>query len=283
MTKFLRRLALLLVFSSAAWAAGRVECGVLPPRTLPLSAGYCALLPPGYDAQRSAKFPVLYFLHGLGGNHEFLATSGGWQLIEDLRERGKIGEFVIITPQAWSSFYINSKSGRVKYEDFFMREFMPAMQRKFRIRSDRAGVAIGGASMGGYGALRLAFKYPKRFTAVAVHEPALMENIPAALLSSGFGRLLASAFGSPFDSAFWRANTPFVFARTADLSGLKIYMDVGDQDDFAFDVGTEAMDKLLTARKAPHESHIYPGHHGEDFMMEHLPESLAFISKSFGK
>ena len=284
MIKLARVLGLLLLFlAPSAFAAGRVDCGSLQSKTLTRRVGYCALLPPGYDANKAEKFPVLYFLHGLGGNHEFLATSGGWQLIEDLQEQKKIRDFVIITPQGWSSFYIDSKSGRVRYEDFFLREFMPAMQQKFRIRADRAGRAIGGVSMGGYGALRFAFKYPKMFTAVAVHEPALVENIPQALLASGLGRMMGSAFGTPFDASYWRSNTPFVFARSAELNGLKIYFDCGDQDDFAFDAGTETMDKLLTHRKVPHEAHIYPGQHGPLFMIEHLQQSLEFVSKAFGK
>ncbi len=283
MIRIFRLFGLALLLSSIASAAGRADCGLLPSKILARSVGYCALLPPGYDPQKSAKFPVLYFLHGLGGNHEFLATSGGWQLVEDLRERKRIGDFVIITPQAGSSFYINSKNGQVRYEDFFLHEFIPAMEKRFRIRGDRAGRAIGGVSMGGYGAMRFAFKYPRMFAAVAVHEPALAETIPRALVASGLGRMMGSAFGTPLDPKFWRQNTPFEFARTADLRGLRIYFDCGDQDDFGFDAGTEAMDKLLTERKIAHEEHIYPGGHGGEFMFEHLPQSLAFVSKAFGQ
>src|SRR5256884_9817982 len=74
-------------------------------------------------------------------------------------------------------------------------------------------------------------------------------------------RVLGGVFGIPPDTAFWDANSPLVLAHSANLSGMKIYFDCGDQDDFGFEAGAAALDKILTARKIPHESHIYPGRH----------------------
>ena len=93
---------------------------------------------------------------------------------------------------------------------------------------------------------------------------------------------MGSAFGRPADGAYWKANTPFVFARTANLRGLKIYFDCGDQDDFGFDAGTRELDKLLTSRHVPHTSHIYPGHHNWEFVARHIDESLKFDSAALG-
>jgi S-formylglutathione hydrolase FrmB len=249
---------------------------------VPAPVGYCALLPPSYDAQPAKKFPVLYFLHGLGQNQSFLVTSGGWQLIEDLWEQKAIGEFVIITPQADRSFYIDSKNGKVKYEDFFIRDFVPRMEKKFRLVGRRKGRAIGGVSMGGYGALRFAFKYSQMFTSVAVHMPALLEQLPHGVGNAGFEQIFGTAFGSPADEAFWKANTPFVYARKNDLHGLKIYADCGDRDDFGFDAGTRQLDKLLTEKNVPHTIHIYPGQHDWQFVAQHLEQSLKFQSKALG-
>lgn len=271
-----------LFLPASASAAERVECGSIKSSYVPTAVGYCALLPPSYDSQPAKKFPVLYFLHGLGENQSFLVTSGGWQLIEDLWEQKAIGEFVIITPEADRSFYINSKNGKVKYEYFFIRDFVPRMERKFRLLGMRKGRAIGGVSMGGYGALRFAFKYPQIFTSVAVHMPALLEQLPHGVGNAGFEQIFGTAFGSPADEAFWKANTPFVFARKNDLHGLKIYADCGDRDNFGFDVGTRQLDKLLTEQKAPHTIHIYPGQHDGQFVAQHLEQSLKFQSKALG-
>lgn len=247
------------------------------------SVAYCALLPPSYDAQPTKKFPVLYFLHGLGGDQSFLVVSGGWNIIEDAQEQKRLGEFVVITPQADNSFYINSKDGRVQYESFFIRDFIPQMEKHFRLLGTRAGRAIGGVSMGGYGALRFAFKYPQMFVAVAAHMPALLEELPHGSSNAGLAGFLGTAFGRPLDEAYWKANTPFVYARTANLHGLKIYFDCGDHDNFGFDAGTRQLDKLLTARYVPHTAHIYPGDHGWQFVAQHLEEGLKVVSEAFEK
>lgn len=282
MAKFLAS-ALFLLASIPAFAAGRVECSSVKSKYMPNPVAYCALLPPSYDSQPAKKFPVLYFLHGLGGDQSFLVTSGGWNLIEDAQEQKQIGEFVVITPQADSSFYINSKNGRVRYDDFFVRDFIPQMEKHFRLLGTRAGRAIGGISMGGYGALRFAFKYPQMFAAVVAHMPALLEQLPLGSSQAGLTPYLGPAFGRPLDEAYWKANSPFVFARTGNLAGLKIYFDCGDQDDFGFDAGTKALDKLLTARHIPHTEHIYPGHHSWQFVAAHLEDSLKVVSSAFSE
>jgi S-formylglutathione hydrolase FrmB len=273
---------ILIMSSLSGFAATRVQCGAMTSKYVPGRIGYCALLPPSYDAKPGKRFPVLYFLHGLGGDQSFLTSSGASNLIEDAWEDKKLGEFVIITPQAESSFYINSRDGHILYEDFFVKEFIPRMERHFRLINDRSGRAIGGVSMGGYGALRFAFKYPRMFISVAAHIPALMEQLPHGSSDAGLSLFLGNAFGSPVNESFWRENSPFVFARTANLQGLKIYFDCGDHDNYGFDAGTRQLDRLLTARHVEHEAHIYPGGHNWEFVAEHLEASMEFQSRALG-
>jgi S-formylglutathione hydrolase FrmB len=278
------KISFVIIFLAAtSFAAERVQCGSLASHIMPRSFGYCALLPPSYDAQSAKRFPVLYFLHGLGGDQTFLVSTGGWSMIENAWEQKRFREFVLITPDADTSFYINSKSGRVKYETFFIREFIPAMEKKFRLEGTRSGRAISGISMGGYGALRFAFKYPQMFSSVAAHMPALLEQLPRGSQNAGFTAFFGTAFGSPVDETFWKANTPFVFARTSNLAGLKIYVDCGDRDNYGFDGGVREMDKLLTTRHVPHSFHIYPGQHDWEFVAQHLMDSLKFQAEAFGK
>jgi S-formylglutathione hydrolase FrmB len=280
MSKYLI-LFLFLLFAITAFAGSRVQCGAMKSHYVAGSVGYCAMLPPSYDANPAKKFPVVYFLHGLGGDQTFLASSGASGAIEEAWEQKRLGEFVIITPQAENSFYINSRDGHVLYEDFFIRDFVPQMEKRFRLLGTRAGRAIDGTSMGGYGALRFAFKYPQMFVSVGAHMPALMEQLPRGSGSAGMMAFLGTAFGAPVNEAFWKANTPFIFARTAKWSGLKIYLDCGDHDDFGFDAGTRQLDKLLTERHVAHEAHIYPGQHDWQFVAEHMGASLAFHSRAF--
>jgi len=264
-----------------------VECNSIRSKVLGQSVRYCALLPPSYDTDKARRYPVLYYLHGLGDNEQSLVNLGGWNLVENLREKGKIGEFLIFAPDGERSFYVNSRDVRVRYEDFFIREFVPAMESKYRARAGRASRGITGVSMGGYGALHMAFKYPQMFGAVSSHMGALIEKIPLALTDAReLGRglsFLGEVFGRPFDRAFWERNSPFTLARHANgLARLKIYFDCGRDDGFGFDAGTQAFHELLQSRGIAHEFHMYPGGHNWDYVSQHMGASMEFHSRAFG-
>jgi S-formylglutathione hydrolase FrmB len=263
-------------------AAGRVECAALRSKMLARPVRYCALLPPSFDREPTRKYPVLYWLHGLGGNAETFVDAGGWALLEQLRDTGKIGEFVVITPDGDTTFYINSRDGRRPYESFFVQEFMPAMERHYRVRAGRESRAISGVSMGGYGALHLAFAHPQLFGSVTAHSAALIDRISPAILTGGGFRFLNVAFGDPVDTQYWEKNNPLRMAeRAAGLATLKIYFDCGLQDDYGFDTGARALERVLSGRKIAHEFHLYPGHHDWQYVAQHLGASLEFHAKVF--
>src|SRR5947207_1190237 len=159
MIKLGRLAAVVLLVVNVGFAASRVECDSVQSKFVPPAVHYCALLPDSYLASSSTltktskPLKVLYFLHGLGQDSESLLNEGLWNLVDNLGQKKKIGELIIITPDAGRSFYINSKDGRAKYEDFFLREFMPAMEKRYHLAHTREGRAISGISMGGYGAL----------------------------------------------------------------------------------------------------------------------------------
>src|SRR5215469_3855748 len=156
-----------------AHGQGRAECATIRSTVLVRPVRYCAFLPASFDGDKSRKFPVMYYLHGLGDNEQSLLNSGGWDLIEDLRRNGKIGDFVVLAPYGGHTFFFNSADGKTRYEDFLTKEFMPQMEQKYRVDSSPAKHGITGVSMGGFGALRLAFKYPQKFAAVSAQMPAL--------------------------------------------------------------------------------------------------------------
>lgn len=277
----------LLLFPNILFAAsGRVECNSLPSRILERSVPYCVLLPPGYDADKTRTFPILYFFHGLGDDEQMFVHTGGWNLVEDLWERKQLSEFLIATPAAGATFYINSHDGKTRYEDFLVQEFLPGIEKHFRVRAGRSNRAVSGASMGGYGALHLAFRHPELFSSVSAHSAALIEKLPSFLggvAGSPRARVLGRTFGSPPDNAFWERNSPIAIARTASLGNLKIYFDCGEEDDFGFESGATALERVLRSRKIPHEFHLYPGRHDWQYFAAHLPASLQFHSRVFAK
>ena len=264
--------------------SGRVECNSVPSKILARPVPYCVLLPPSFDTDKSRRFPILYFLHGLGDNEQTFLHTGAWNLVEDLRDKGLLKEFLIATPAGGASFYINSFDGKSRYDDFLLREFFPFIAAHYRVRPGRANCAISGISMGGYGAFHLAFAHPELFSSVSAHSAALIDKLPAFLgpvPNSPRSRILGGVFGSPPDPAFWDRNSPITLARAANLPGLKIYFDCGNQDDYGFDAGAAALDKVLSSRRIAHEFHIYPGRHDPAYFAEHLPASLLFASRAF--
>src|SRR5215469_759747 len=232
-----------LIVAASVCGQSRIDCNALNSRILRRPVRYCVYLPSGYDAgatQRPPRrYPVLYLLHGLGDNEQTLFNSGGWTLLDDLRYQHKMGDFLIVVPEGRRSFYVNSADGSERYSDFFLQEFMPQIERKYRIRPERRSRAISGISMGGYGALRFAFAHPELFSAVSAQSAALIRETPeqlnaAANTGSPLLGVLGPVFGKPIDVAHWSANNPFLLAKrnAAELRRLAIYFNCGQEDNY---------------------------------------------------
>ena len=280
----------ILFLAVSAFAQSRIDCSAMKSPVLSQSIHYCVLLPAGYDspAARSQRYPVLYFLHGLGENEQTLFKSGGWNLVEDLRQEHKLGDFLIVTPDAKATFYINSADDKIRYSDFFLHEFMPHIEGAYRIRRERAGRGISGISMGGYGALRFAFANPHLFSAVSAESAALMTDSPAELniamhTGTPLGNLLGPVFGNPINVAHWKENDPMVLAKEnrAAIKNLAIYFNCGRDDEYDFETGAKVLDKELTSEGVKHEFHLYSGDHSAAYFLEHLGEVMQFHSRNF--
>jgi S-formylglutathione hydrolase FrmB len=282
-----------LVYSQA-FAQGRIDCNALKSSILGESVHYCVMLPPSYDAatkgQSPRRYPVLYFLHGLGDNEQTLFKTGGWNLTEDLRQQKQITDFLIVAPEGKSSFYINSDGGRVRYSDFFLREFIPYIETHYSIHRERSARAISGISMGGYGALRFAFSHPELFSSVSAQSAALITESPREITAAAhsaipLGGPLSAVFGSPIDVPHWSQNSPFVLAKQnrTRIAGLSIYFNCGDEDEFGFEKGAEKLHQQLQAEGIKHEYHLYPGNHSGTYFLAHLAETLKFHSNRFAE
>src|SRR5580658_6643228 len=279
--------------SLPAQAQSRIDCNALNSKILKYPVHYCVYLPAGYDAgatpRSPQRYPVLYFLHGLGDNEQTLFNSGGWTLLDDLRQRNKIGDFLIVAPEGKRSFYINSADGSVRYSDFFLQEFIPVIESKYRVSSGRSNRAIGGVSMGGYGALRFAFSHPEMFSAVSAQSAALMTESPGELDAAEHsgapqGKMLAAVFGSPIEVPHWKNNSPFVLAQrnAAGLRKMAIYFNCGQDDNYGFEKGAAALHDQLLKEGVKHEYHPYPGDHSLTYFLAHFEEVLRFHSRAFG-
>lgn len=289
-----RNLYVLILIFLPHWAHGqtRTDCNVVNSRILKQAVHYCVQLPSGYDSRDPKspppRYPVLYFLHGLGQNEQTLFSTGGWSVIEDLRRQHKIDDFLVVAPEGKRSFYINSPGGSFRYSDFFLQEFIPHIESKYRVRPGRKGRAITGVSMGGYGALRFAFAHPELFSAVSAQSAALITQTPGELSAAGhsgspLGRVMGPAFGDPVNVPHWQENSVFVLARKNQprLRNLAIYFNCGQQDDFGFEDGAAALDGQLRAEAVKHEYHSYPGDHSLTYFLSHMGEVMEFHSRVF--
>ncbi len=281
-------LALLVGIAQTAFAQGRVDCSTFPSKILSRSVRYCVLLPPSYATDSNKKYPVLYFLHGLGQSEQSLIQSGGWGLVEDLRQHHTIGDFLLVAVEGRGTFFINSADGRERYSDFFLTEFLPHIETHFRVIRDRKSRGITGLSMGGYGALRFAFSHPELFGSVSVQSPALItesaKELNADLRNAGpLARFMGGVFGNPINVAHWNQNSPFALARLnrAQLKAQAIYINCGQQDEYGFADSASKMHQQLLAEGIRHEFHLYPGGHTPDYFLFHLGETLQFHWQSF--
>jgi S-formylglutathione hydrolase FrmB len=136
-------------------------------------------LPPSYDSS-DKHYPVIYLLHGFGGNERSYVDTVTEQLmvflLDGFIQSGIFKEFILVMPNAKNkyggSYYLNSELIG-NYEDYVVNEVVNHIDTKYRTIRDRDGCAIAGASMGGYGSITLAMKHPNVFSSVAALGPPL--------------------------------------------------------------------------------------------------------------
>ena len=125
---------------------------------------YSVVIPQNYDTAR--RYPVLYLLHGWGGGHL------DWSRKTQLKEYCQNREILVVMPDAGNSWYVNSSTNpQSRYEEYIAGE-LPALIAK-RYAADTSRQAIAGLSMGGYGAVMLALKYPQKYAVAASFSGAL--------------------------------------------------------------------------------------------------------------
>lgn len=138
--------------------------------------GYCIYLPPGYSENEDKRYPVIYNLHGNGGN-EFHSFEDVKVLHEGILS-GRWQPVIMVLPNGGkSTFYKDSFDGQFPIETMFIKEFIPFIDKTYRTIAARHGRCIEGFSMGGRGSTRLAVKYPDLFCSLFCQAG----NVPATL------------------------------------------------------------------------------------------------------
>lgn len=205
--------------------------------------------------------PLLVFLHGAGGSNE--SSVGDPAVLETLERLGARAP-VVAFPDGQMSWWRDRPDG--DWGRYVVREVIPAVTRRYG--TDPRRVAIGGISMGGFGAYHLGLTYPRRFCAVGGHSAGLYLDYREA----SFG-----AFDSPAD--FRRNDVVAAVQRDPEGFGAaRVWNDYGDEDWFV--EGNALFVKALERGDADLTAHVWPGGHDGAYWSQHWPDYLRFYTRS---
>jgi S-formylglutathione hydrolase len=258
-------LAAFFVLAPAAHALdGKLVHVKIASKNVPGPVDIAVYTPPGYDAKRAQAYPLIIQLHGGGGSSDNMTTMA--ETLETAIKSGLVPAAVSVMPSAGRSFYMDYRDGSQKWETFVTTDLLSHMRTSYNVPKGREGTLITGISMGGMGSLRIAFKHPDLFQAVASMEPGIEPALEYKdiKLRDRFWRddaLFQTIYGKPVDEAYWAANNPATIASKDPnrLVGLGIYLDAGDQDMFFLQHGTEFVHRILFDAGISHEYHLVRG------------------------
>jgi enterochelin esterase-like enzyme len=243
---------------------------------------YAIYLPPDYEtSQRS--YPVLYLLHGGGDDQTGWVQFGEVLNITDKAiNEGIATPMIIVMPDASgpNRGFANNVTGTWRYEDFFFQEFMPFIEKTYRIKGEKRYRAISGLSMGGDGTFTYALHHPELFSS-------------ACPLSAGTGPLslndartrLTRDNPNISDTAitgfYKRQSVLELINNVPDTlkKSVRWYIDCGD-DDFLYE-GNSLVHIAMRKKEIPHEFRTRDGGHTWTNWRAALPSVLEFISQGF--
>lgn len=232
----------------------RAEEHVFHSASLNRDMHYLVLLPRDYASGR--RFPVLYLLHGLYGDYK------DWDTRTRLESAVKSLPLLIVTPDADDSWYTNSATKLAdKFEDYIAKDLISEIDGKYRTIRDRHSRAVAGLSMGGYGAVKFALKYPELFFFAGSLSGAFNAAQNLDDLRPDFRAKLLEVFG-PVANHTRAENDIFLFLKDSHEHPY-FYLACGTAD-FFLDTN-RALAAQLSAQKIPYEYHETPGGHDWEY------------------
>ena len=259
-----------------------------PSAVLGREVNYAVYLPPDYQIS-TRRYPVVYLLHGYTDNESGWIQFGEINLAADRAIAAReIPPMIIVMPDGGVTWYINDYLDKVRFEDMFVREFIPHVDATYRTRTDRQYRGVSGLSMGGFGTLIYAMRHPELFSACAAFSAAVRtdEEI-VSQKQEDYDKIFGALFGPGLAgkdrlTPHLRKYNPLDLAKTLPEESLKkvdIYIDCGD-DDFLIE-GNCALHLVLKDRKIPHEFRVRDGVHAWEYWRTGIVDGLKFIGESF--
>jgi len=252
-------------------------------KLLQMDRKYAIYLPPDYESS-SRSYPVLYLLHGAGDDQTGWVQFGEvLHIADEAINSGSSTPMIIVMPDANTGRrgYVNDMKGEWLYEDFFFQEFMPFIEKTYRIKGDKRYRAVAGLSMGGEGTFIYALHHPELFSSAC---PLSAATGPRSIEEMSKYRLWASTEGAKpadLEEYFNKYSVMSLIENMPDNQkrAVRWYIDCGD-DDFLYE-GNSLVHIAMRKKEIPHEFRIRDGGHSWTYWRTALPTVLEFISMSF--
>ncbi|MCP4258795.1 MAG: esterase family protein [Planctomycetes bacterium] len=244
---------------------------------------YAIYLPPDYEtSQRS--YPVLYLLHGGGDDQTGWVQFGEVKYIADKTiKKGKATPMIIVMPDASSGKrgYTNDAKGEWRYEDFFFEEFIPFIEKTYRIKSEKRYRAIAGLSMGGGGTFYYALHRPDLFRTACPLSASARSIDKEGAKSYMKRRGMAGASEKQVEDWLKKYNIHEMIKNMPEdkKKSVRWYIDCGD-DDFLYE-GNSLVHIAMRKNDIPHEFRIRDGKHDWTYWRHSLYDVLNYISIGF--
>lgn len=284
---------IILLNATAACAQEKtriMEALSMASKILSQDVKYSIILPEDYYTSNK-RYPVVYLLHGLGDNESsWLEYGQVSQVVDPAVKKGEIIPMIYVMPEGYRNYYVNDYAGKFMYEDMFIKELVPFIDKQYRTVADKNHRATLGYSMGGFGALVLPLRNPEVFTvsvplSISVRSDAQYMTEDASGWDDQWGRLFGAVgvTGEGRLTDYYKQHSPFhIFAQQdiSKLKDLKLFIDNGD-DEETLCRSNEELHMLLRDRNFPHEFRVRNGGHEFQYWRDALPNGLRFISDAF--
>lgn len=276
----------LSLFAQFGGPQSKVETKTIQSRVLNAGRDFTIFLPKSYGTDTVRTYPILYLLHGM------MDTNQGWyerghlkDVMDQLVDSGEACEMIIVTPNAGGNIYEGVWNGYFdmpgwKYETFFFTEFMPYVEKNFRVKGDREHRAIAGLSMGGGGATSYAQRHSDLFS--AVYAMSALMSIPGenAHSSGKEDDKMAILTKSVIEHSCVKYVENAGEMQKEQLRLLAWFVDCGD-DDFLLDRNIEFHQAMRRAN-IPCQFRVRDGGHTWEYWHSALYSCLPFVTRVFG-